>query len=35
MSNEIPVDWAQYETWSIEGNGSHIFLGWEFNEDLR
>lgn len=32
--NEIPVDWTQYEAWSIEGNGSHTFLGWEFNEDL-
>jgi hypothetical protein len=31
-SNEIPIDWVQYEIWDIEGNGSHTFLGWEFKQ---
>jgi len=33
--NEIPVDWTQYETWDVEENGSHTFLGWEFGKDIN
>jgi hypothetical protein len=27
----IPETWVKYEIWDIEGNGSHTFLGWDFN----
>lgn len=30
--NEIPLDLTQYEVWDIVGNGSHTFLGWDFNQ---
>jgi hypothetical protein len=29
----IPNEWQQYEIWDIEGNGSHTFLGYEFNKE--
>lgn len=28
-----PEDFIPYEIWDIEGNGSHTFLGWNFNPD--
>jgi hypothetical protein len=27
----MPYEWKQYEIWDIQGNGSHTFLGYEFN----
>lgn len=29
----MPDEWQQYEIWDIEGNGSHTFLGYEFNKE--
>jgi len=29
----MPDQWQQYEIWDIEGNGSHTFLGYEFNKE--
>jgi hypothetical protein len=31
----IPDEWQQYEIWDIEGNGSHTFLGYEFNKEQQ
>lgn len=28
-----PEEFIPYEIWDIEGNGSHTFLGWDFNPD--
>lgn len=28
-----PEDFKSYEIWDIEGNGSHTFLGWNFNQN--
>jgi hypothetical protein len=28
----MPDEWQQYEIWDVEGNGSHTFLGYNFNE---
>ena len=33
--NEIPVDWVEFEIWEIDGNGSHTFAGWEFNNNIK
>jgi hypothetical protein len=29
----MPDEWQQYEIWDIVGNGSHTFLGYEFNKE--
>lgn len=32
--NQLPPDDIKsYEIWDIEGNGSHTFLGWNFNQN--
>jgi hypothetical protein len=31
----MPDEWQQYEIWDIEGNGSHTFLGYEFNKEQQ
>lgn len=28
-----PESFEPYEVWDIEGNGSHTFLGWNFNQN--
>lgn len=28
-----PEDFKSYEIWDVQGNGSHTFLGWEFNPE--
>ncbi len=28
-----PEDFKPYEIWDIQGNGSHTFLGWDFNPE--
>lgn len=25
-----PGEWGEYEIWDVQGNGSHTFSGWEF-----
>lgn len=28
-----PEEFIPYEIWDVEGNGSHTFLGWTFNQN--
>jgi hypothetical protein len=32
-NQQSPEEFIQYEIWDVEGNGSHTFLGWDFNPD--
>jgi hypothetical protein len=31
--NEVPLNLVKHERWDVKGNGSHTFLGWEFNKE--
>ena len=31
-SSSFPEEWEQYSITDMEGNGSHTFLGYEFNQ---
>jgi hypothetical protein len=30
-SMHAPQEWIDYEIWDVDGNGSHTFLGTQFN----
>lgn len=30
-NQQSPEDFIPYEIWDVQGNGSHTFLGWDFN----
>jgi hypothetical protein len=32
-NQQPPEDFKSYEIWDIQGNGSHTFLGWDFNPE--